>query len=114
MDQRASHHLESSHRVEPFAGLAFCLIFPSLGVIQKYSGNLGLAAYVVMTPMVLWVAFNQPGSYSWVSDRTASITTLSRVDTSVLRAYHGRYGMDTCSMAAKRGSVSAIHRGVDW
>jgi len=71
MDQRASHHPESSHRVESFAGLVFCLIFPSLGVIQKYSGNLGLAAYVVLTPPVLWVVLSNPGSYSWLSDRTA-------------------------------------------
>ena len=61
MDQSASHHRQfvpdSSRKVRTFAALAFCLVFPSCGVIQKYFGNLGLLIYLVAASAVLWISY---------------------------------------------------------
>src|SRR5712692_9213227 len=61
MDQPASHHRQfapdTSRRVRTFAGLAFCLVLPSCGVIQKYFGNPGLLIYLVAAMAILWLAY---------------------------------------------------------
>ncbi len=61
MDQPASHDRQlvpdTSRKVRTFAGLAFCLLFPSAGVIQKYFGNPGLLIYLVAATAILWLAY---------------------------------------------------------
>ena len=61
MDQPASHHLQfvrdTSRKVRTFAGLAFCLLVPSCGVIQKYFGNAGLLIYLVAATAILWLVY---------------------------------------------------------
>jgi hypothetical protein len=61
MDQPASHDRQSvpdtSRRVRAFAGFAFCLLFPSFGVIQKYFGNPGLLIYLVAATAIPWLAY---------------------------------------------------------
>ncbi len=61
MDQPASQHQQSfpdtSRKVRAFAGLAFCLVVPSFGVIQKYFGNVGLLVYLVAATAILWLAY---------------------------------------------------------
>lgn len=61
MDQPASHHRqlvsETSRKIRAFAGFAFCLLFPSFGVIQKYFGNVGLLIYLVAATAILWLAY---------------------------------------------------------
>lgn len=61
MDQPASHQRQfvpdTSRKLCAFAGLAFCLLFPSCGVIQKYFGNVGLLIYLVVATAILWLAF---------------------------------------------------------
>ncbi len=61
MDQSASHQKQSvpdsSRKVRTFAGLAFCLVFPSCGAIQKYFGNLGLLIYLIAASAILWIAY---------------------------------------------------------
>jgi len=61
MDQPASHQRQfvpgTSRKLRAFAGFAFCLLFPSLGVIQKYFGNVGLLIYLVAATAILWLAF---------------------------------------------------------
>src|SRR5713226_9351322 len=62
MDQPASHHRQfvsdTSRKVRTFAGLAFCLVLPSCGVIQKYFGNPGLLIYLVAASTILWIAYS--------------------------------------------------------
>ena len=62
MDQPASHHRQfapdTSRKVRAFAGLAFCLVLPSCGVIQKYFGNPGLLIYLVAASTILWIAYS--------------------------------------------------------
>ena len=61
MDQPASHQRQfvrdTSGKVRTFAGLAFCLVIPSCGVIQKYFGNIGLLIYLVAATAILWLVF---------------------------------------------------------
>ena len=61
MDQPASHQRqlvsETSRKIRAFAGLAFCLVVPSCGVIQKYFGNAGLLIYLVAATAILWLAY---------------------------------------------------------
>jgi hypothetical protein len=61
MDQPASHQIQfvpdTSRRVRAFAGFAFCLLFPSFGVIQKYFGTPGLLIYLVAATAILWLAY---------------------------------------------------------
>jgi hypothetical protein len=61
MDQPASHDRQfvpdTSRKVRAFAGLAFCLIVPSCGVIQKYFGNVGLLIYLVAAAAILWLVY---------------------------------------------------------
>jgi hypothetical protein len=61
MDQPASHQRqfvpENSRKICAFAGFAFCLLFPSFGVIQKYFGNRGLLIYLVAATSILWLAY---------------------------------------------------------
>jgi len=61
MDQPASHQRQfvpdTSRKFRAFAGLAFCLLFPSCGVIQKYFGNVGLLIYLVAATALLWFAY---------------------------------------------------------
>jgi hypothetical protein len=61
MDQPASHQRQfvpdTSRKVRTFAGLVFCLVVPSFGVIQKYFGNSGLLIYVVAATAILWLAY---------------------------------------------------------
>ncbi len=60
MDQPASHQRQilsgASKRLRTCAGLAFCLVFPSLGVIQKYLGNVGVVIYLIAAVAVLWIS----------------------------------------------------------
>jgi hypothetical protein len=61
MDQPASHDRqfisETSRKIRAFAGLAFCLVVPSCGVIQKYFGNVGLLIYLAAATAILWLAY---------------------------------------------------------
>src|SRR5229473_6969485 len=61
MDQPASHQRQfvrdTSGKVRTFAGLAFCLVIPSCGVIQKYFGNIGLLIYLVAATAILWLVY---------------------------------------------------------
>ena len=61
MDQPASHERQfvpdTSRTIRAFAGFAFCLLFPSIGVIQKYFGNPGLLIYLVAATAILWLAY---------------------------------------------------------
>jgi hypothetical protein len=61
MDQPAGHHGQSvppaSRKIPTFTGLAFCLIVPSCGVIQKYFGNFGLLIYLIAATAILWLAY---------------------------------------------------------
>ena len=61
MDQPAGHQRQfvrdTSGKVRTFAGLAFCLVIPSCGVIQKYFGNIGLLIYLVAATAILWLVF---------------------------------------------------------
>jgi hypothetical protein len=61
MDQPASQHQQSfsdtSRKARASAGLAFCLVVPSCGVIQKYFGNVGLLIYLVAATAILWLAY---------------------------------------------------------
>jgi hypothetical protein len=47
----------TSFKAQSFAFLTFCLVFPSLGVIQRYFGKPGLVVYAVVAPAALWIAF---------------------------------------------------------
>ena len=49
--------MATSFKAQSFAFLTFCLVFPSLGVIQKYFGKPGLVVYTVVGPAALWIAF---------------------------------------------------------
>ena len=61
MDQPASHQRQlvpdPSGKVRTFAGLAFCLVVPSCGVIQKYFGNVGLLIYLAAATAILWLVY---------------------------------------------------------
>src|SRR6266849_4245550 len=61
MDQPAGHQRQfvrdTSAKVRTFAGLAFCLVIPTCGVIQKYFGNIGLLIYLVAATAILWLVF---------------------------------------------------------
>src|SRR5258708_5095638 len=65
MDQPASHQQQfgsdTSRKLRAFAGFAFCLLFPSFGVIQKYFGILGVLIYLLAATAVLWLAFRYLG-----------------------------------------------------
>ena len=62
MDQPASHQQQfasdTSRKLRAFAGFAFCLLFPSFGVIQKYFGNVGVLIYLVAATAIMWLAFS--------------------------------------------------------
>src|SRR5437588_4811961 len=38
-----------------FAGLWFCLAFPSCGIVQKFFGNIGVLIYLIATAGLLWL-----------------------------------------------------------
>lgn len=39
------------------AGLAFCLVIPSLVQVQKYCGNAGVMLYLFAVPFILWIGY---------------------------------------------------------
>jgi hypothetical protein len=53
----------TSFKAQSFTFLTFCLVFPSLGLIQKYFGKPGLVIYAVVAPAALWLTFRYG---SWV------------------------------------------------
>lgn len=68
---------QSSRRVESFAGLVFCVIFPSLGVFQKYFGNWGVVMYAAATPTALWIVLHySPPLLSRLSERNSLILVI--------------------------------------
>src|SRR5712691_3302275 len=79
MDQPASHQRqlvsETSHKIRAFAGLAFCLLVPSCGVIQKYFGNPGLLTYLVAATAILWLVYRYLAELflSRLSERQAQV-----------------------------------------
>jgi hypothetical protein len=79
MDQPASHDRQfvpdTSRKIRAFAGLAFCLLFPSLGIIQKYFGNPGLLIYLVAATAILWLAYRYLAELflSRLSERQAQV-----------------------------------------
>lgn len=65
----------------PLFGLAFSLLFPSLGEVQKYLGNRGVAVYVIIASTVLVIGYRYilPWFVSKVTERQAlglSVMTL--------------------------------------
>src|SRR5712692_294785 len=83
MDQPASHHRQfvsdTSRKARTFAGLAFCLVLPSCGVIQKYFGNPGLLIYLVAASTILWIAYSYSSSFllSRLSERQAQFLAVA-------------------------------------
>ena len=79
MDQPAGHQRQfvpdTSRKFRAFAGLAFCLLFPSCSVIQKYFGNVGLLIYLVAATAILWLAYRYlfELSLSRLSERQAQL-----------------------------------------
>jgi hypothetical protein len=82
MDQPASHQRQfvpdTSRKFRAFAGLAFCLLFPSCGVIQKYFGNIGLLIYLAAATAILWFAYRYLAALflSRLSEREAGYLVL--------------------------------------
>ena len=58
MNQPANHRpnlTDAPPNFATFAGLWFCLAFPSCGIVQKYFGNIGVLIYLIATAGLLWL-----------------------------------------------------------
>jgi hypothetical protein len=83
MDQPASHQRQfvpdTSRKLRAFAGFAFCLFFPSCGVVQKYFGNLGLLIYLVAATAILWLVYRHLAELflSRLSERQAQLLAVA-------------------------------------
>src|SRR5437762_13349415 len=58
MNQPANHRPNLTNtppNFATFAGLWFCLAFPSCGIVQKYFGNIGGLIYLIATAGLLWL-----------------------------------------------------------
>ena len=45
--------------VSAYIGLTLCLVVPSLGIVQKYLGSLGVVTYAIAVPAVLAVGLKR-------------------------------------------------------